>query len=942
MNRLKICVSIFVLLILVGCSQQGAVTKLDDGVEILVQDNASVKRIRARVYAPDIIRITASAKDNFSKDSSLVVLPPKDKFSDWNFEEKNDTVIVSTSTLRALISMRTGAVVFTDSTGKVLLEELKEGGKFFAPKTVENSNLYEIRQVFESPDNEAFYGLGQHQHGVMNYKGKDVDLAQHNIDIAIPFVYSSRNYGLLWDNASPTKFGDPRNYEEISGLQLYDKSGKQGGFSAEYFVKDKVVETKTDILINFEFLETPTWDSLSKDVLNSGKIVWEGSISSDKVGLHKFLLYASGYFKLWVDGELVFDKWRQNWNPWTNPFEVNVTKSGELHSIKLEWIPEGGFLALKHLDPQSVKDQNRLSLSSMAANEIDYYFIRGNSADQVIKGYRQLTGKATMLPKWAMGFWQSRERYKTQDEIISTIQEFRKRKIPLDNIVLDWFYWPENAWGSHRFDSTRFADPQGMVNKIHELNANIMISVWPKFYTGTDNFNELQKKGFLYQRNLEKKRVDWVGPGYNNTFYDAFNKEARDLYWKQMDTRLNTFGFDAWWMDASEPDMHSNLTLEERILNMSPTAAGPGMQFFNAYPQVHASGVYENQRKTNPERRVFILTRSGFAGQQRYAAAVWSGDIVSRWSDMKDQVSAGVNYSMSGLPYWTMDIGGFALEKRYEKPDAKNLEEWRELNMRWHQFGAFCPLFRVHGQFPFREAFNIAPESHDAYKSMVYYTKLRYRLMPYIYSLAGKTWYDDYSLMRGLVMDFPNDLNVRSINDQFMFGPSLLINPVYTYKARERNVYLPAGTVWYDLYTGTSFSGGKTIQAAASATRIPVFVPAGAILPLGQEMQFTNEFPDSVITLRVYAGKNGSFELYEDESTNYEYEKGVYSTIRISYDDSEKSLTIGERKGKYKGLLENRVFQIILVSPEKPSGIDQSSSPIKIQYNGKMITQKLL
>jgi alpha-D-xyloside xylohydrolase len=938
---MKTILGICVLLFLVGCSQKSGVTKLDDGVEVRVDSNASVKRIRARVNSADIIRITASFADTFSLDTSLVVLPQKDKFSAWKFEEKNDTVVVSTASLRALISKKSGAVIFTDSTGKVLLEELGEGGKSFAPKTVEKSNLFAIRQVFESPADEAFYGLGQHQHGVMNYKGKDVDLAQHNIDIAIPFVYSSKNYGLLWDNASPTKFGDPRDYEEINGLRLYDKDGNEGGLTAVYSAKNKVVETKQDSVINFEFLETPSWDSLSKEVLNNGKIVWEGSFTSDIAGKHKFLLYASGYFKLWIDGQLIFDKWRQNWNPWTNPFEVNISAAGEKHTIKLEWIAEGGFLAVKHLDPQSEKDQNRLSLSSMAATQIDYYFIRGNNADEVIKGYRTLTGKATLLPKWAMGFWQSRERYKTQEEIISTIQEFRKRKIPLDNIVLDWFYWPENAWGSHQFDSTRFADPSGMVKKIHELNANIMISVWPKFYTGTDNFNELQKKGFLYQHNLDKKRVDWVGPGYNNTFYDAFNKEARDLYWKQMDVRLNKHGFDAWWMDASEPDMHSNLTLDERILNMSPTAAGPGMQFFNAYPQIHAGGVYENQRRTNPERRVFILTRSGFAGQQRYAAAVWSGDIVSRWSDMKDQVSAGVNYSMSGLPYWTMDIGGFALEKRYEKPDAKNLEEWRELNMRWHQFGAFCPLFRVHGQFPFREAFNIAPETHDAYKSMVYYTKLRYRLMPYIYSLAGKAWYGDYSLMRGLIMDFPQDPAVRNINDQFMMGPSLLVNPVYAYKDRTRNVYLPAGTTWYDLYTGKSYQGGKSISAPASATRIPVFVPAGAIVPFGQEMQYTNEMPDSVITIRVYAGKDGAFELYEDEATNYEYEKGAYARISFTYSDSNKTLTIGNRDGAFKGMLENRTFHVILISLDKASGIDVEAPAISIKYTGKELQVKL-
>lgn len=939
---MKLRYLVFALLIfLMSCSQNKTVEKLEDGIIVSLGEKSQSRKIRLRALASDIIRVTASAADSFSSDTSLIVLPLEKPYTSWSVEETNEVVTFRTSKVTAGITLATGEIVFKDSTGTILLEEQKGGGKSFAPITVEGTQRYTIRQVFESPNDEAFYGLGQHQHGVMNYKGKDVDLAQHNIDIAIPFVYSSKNYGILWDNASPTKFGDPREYQTISALTLFDKDGKQGGLTATYFVKDKIVKTQVEQTVDFEFLETEAYSKLPKDVSDNGKITWEGTFSSEVEGKHKFLLYGSNYFKLWIDGNLVFDKWRQNWNPWTNPFEVAM-KKGEKHTIKLEWIPQGGFLALKHLDPQSDAEQNKLSLSSMAAKEIDYYFIRGNNADEVISGYRVISGKATMLPKWAMGFWQSRERYKTQDEILNTVAEFRKRKVPLDNIVLDWFYWPENAWGSHQFDSSRFPDPGLMVKKLHENHANIMISVWPKFYTGTENFNAMNEKGFLYQHNLDKKRVDWVGPGYNNTFYDAFNKDARNLYWDQINKNLNAKGFDAWWLDASEPDMHSNLTLEERILNMSPTAKGPGAEYFNAYPQIHSKGVYENQRITNPEKRVFILTRSGFAGQQRYGSAVWSGDVVSRWSDMKDQVSAGVNYSMSGLPYWTMDIGGFALEKRYETPDKNALDEWRELNTRWHQFGAFCPLFRVHGQYPYREVFNIAPESHPAYASMLYYNNLRYRLMPYIYTLTGMAYHENYTLMRGLVMDFPQDPAVRNINDQFMFGPSLLVNPVYNYKARERNVYLPAGTTWYDLYTGKSYEGGKTIAAAASVTRIPVFVPAGSIIPLGQEMQYTNQVPDSVITLRVYAGKDGSFQLYEDEATNYEYEKGAYSRISFTYKEADRSLTIGDRVGSYKGMLERRTFRIVLVSKDKASGIDDKvSKPVLVSYTGKSLQIQL-
>ncbi len=579
-----------------------------------------------------------------------------------------------------------------------------------------------------------------------------------------------------------------------------------------------------------------------------------------------------------------------------------------------------------------------MSLYSEAGKQIDYYFIRGNNADDVISGYRVLTGKTPIVPKWAMGFWQSRERYKTQEELLNIAKTFREKHIPLDNIVLDWFYWPENGWGSHEFDSTRFPDPSAMNKELHDLNIQIMISVWPKFYVGTQHYNEMQKNGFLYQRNIEKHRKDWVGRGYESTFYDPFNKDARKLFWNQIKEHLYVHGFDAWWLDATEPDMHSNITIEERKLNMSPTALGDGKQFFNAFSLMNAKGIYKLQRKTNPDSRVFILTRSAYAGQQRYGACTWSGDIVSRWSDMKDQISAGVNFSLSGIPYWTMDIGGFALEERYINPDKSNSEEWRELQTRWFQFGSFCPIFRVHGQYPFREIFNIAPETHDAYKSMLYYDKLRYRLMPYIYTLAGMAFHDDYTIMRGLVMDFVSDKNVLNINDQFMFGPSLLINPVCKYLQRSRKVYLPQTTGWYDFYTGAYYEGGKTITANAPLSRIPIFVKEGSILPQGPQIEYTDEKPDSVIKLYVYAGKDAEFDLYEDEGINYNYESGAFSRIPISYNEKTGALTLGKRSGVFNGMLANREFHVVFIDKNHPFmyGDEQVKAKI-ISYSGKKI-----
>src|SRR5690606_1633294 len=369
---------------------------------------------------------------------------------------------------------------------------------------------------------------------------------------------------------------------------------------------------------------------------------------------------------------------------------------------------------------------------------------------------------------------------------------------------------------------------------------------------------------------------------------------------------------------------------------------GSSTRYYNAFPLQNAKGIYEGQRAEDPNKRIFMLTRSGFSGQQRYAAATWSGDIASTWNDMKDQIAAGVNFSMSGLPYWTMDVGGFLVEKRYYQPQAADQEEWRELNSRWYQFGAFTPIFRAHGQFPFREPFNIAPEGHPAYNSMVYYIRLRYRLLPYLYSLACKTYHDDYSILRGLAMDFTGDTKTYNINDQFMLGPSLLVNPVTRKGANSRTLYLPTGTSWYNFYTREQVQGGQQIDAPAPFERIPVFVKAGSILPLGPSLQYTDEKNDQATTLYVFEGGNGDFTLYEDDGLTYNYEKGGFNYIQIEYDDQTKTVTFSKRTGNYTAAPKSRMFNIVFVSKQRTSGIDsQAKSNTSVSYKGNSIKVKL-
>jgi alpha-D-xyloside xylohydrolase len=557
-----------------------------------------------------------------------------------------------------------------------------------------------------------------------------------------------------------------------------------------------------------------------------------------------------------------------------------------------------------------------------------------------------ITGKAPMMPKWAMGFWQCRERYQSQEQLLDVVREFRSRKIPIDNIVQDWFYWPEDQWGSHDFDASRFPDPAGMVDTLHDvLNTHIMVSVWPKFYTGTQHFDEMNQEGFLYRRNVEVGQRDWVGRrGYVSTFYDPYSQAARDLFWKQIREKLFNKDFDAWWLDATEPDIQSNLSREETLLRIGPTALGSISRYLNTFSLMNAKGIYEGQKQTDPDQRVFILTRSAFAGQQRYSAATWSGDIATRWHDLKVQIPAGLNFCLSGLPYWTTDIGGFAVEPRFERNvSPEDLEEWRELNTRWFQYGTFCPLFRVHGQFPYREVFNIAPDDHPAYQTMTAYNKLRYRLMPYIYSLTGHVTHEEGTIMRALVMDFGQDPKVLNISDQFMFGPALLVNPVCDYKARSRPVYLPSGSGWYDFRTGQYYKGGKTLPAPAPYTDIPLFVREGSIIPLGPEIQYTDEKPADPIRILVYTGKDARFNLYEDEGVNFNYENGMFSIISFSYNEKTGMLTIGRRQGDFQGMLQKRTFEIIRFSSRQPRFLDLSGGEPDwiVKYEGKEITVEL-
>lgn len=933
----KIGLVIIISLLLFSCKGSNY-KKIEDGIIVSVKTavDGGAKKVRLQVVNDDIIHITATPTGEFSNRKSLISVLEEKAKTDWTVEEKADLIQLKTSKLIAHVSLVTGEVVFTDLEGNTILAEKQGGGKFFQSIEVDGKKAFSMHQVFESPEDEAFYGLGQHQSDEFNYKGKNETLYQYNTKVSVPFLISTKGYGILWDNYSLTRFGDPREYDQISQFKLYDKNGKEGGLTATYMVnsdpKDVFIE-RTESIIDYENLETV--NNFPKDFpFHNSRIIWEGEIEPQESGVYHFILYYAGYTTVYVDNQVIVpERWRTAWNPNSYKFKLDLEK-GKKHQIKLDWKPDGGisYVSLKALSPRPVTEQNQLSLWSEMGNEIDYFFINGADFDEVISGYRTITGKAQIMPKWAMGFWQSRERYKTQDELLGVVKEYRKRNIPLDNIVQDWSYWPEDAWGSHDFDPARFPDPKGMVDEVHKLDARIMISVWPKFYYTTDNYKALDEKGWMYNRAVKDSIKDWIGEGYIAGFYDAYSEGGRKMFWDQMNEKLYSKGIDAWWMDASEPDILSNASMEYRKELMNPTALGPATEYFNAYALPNAQGIYEGQRSVNPDERVFLLTRSGFAGLQRYSTATWSGDIGTRWEDMKAQISAGLNFAMSGIPYWTMDIGGFCVEKRYEtaKEGTEDMNEWRELNTRWFQFGAFSPLFRSHGQYPYREIYNISPAGHPAYKSMVYYTNLRYRLMPYIYTLAGKTHFEDYTIMRALVMDFVSDEKTHNIGDQYMFGPSLMVCPVYEYKSRSRQVYFPLNANWYDFESNQFIKGGQTLVIDAPYERIPLFVREGSILPMGKEIQNTTQQQADNLTIRVYTGADGKFTIYEDEGTNYNYEKGSYATIQLSYNENAKTLSIGKIEGAYEGMPKERKLNVIFILKE-----GKESTPMVVDYKGE-------
>ena len=610
--------------------------------------------------------------------------------------------------------------------------------------------------------------------------------------------------------------------------------------------------------------------------------------------------------------------------------------------------------------PTRLKDtaKDGLTLDSEVGDGIDYYFMYGINADGVVRQIRQLTGEAPMLPIHSYGFWQSRERYKSSRELTEVVDQYRQLGIPLDGIVLDWQYWDSNyLWNAMEFLNPEFSQPQRMIDHIHQQHAKFAISIWQSFGPYTKGYADMEKKGLLFNFQTWPQSGLSVWPPNMDypsgvRVYKPYTEEARDIYWKNL-KKLYDMGVDAWWMDSTDPDHHN---FKESDLD-EPTALGSYRSVRNAFPLMCVKGVYEHQRSanTNPDaRRAFIYTRSGFAGQQRYACNVWTGDVTSSWQNLRNQIPMGLNFSLTGNPNFNSDIGGFfsgAYNNHNDPTTGCRNPRYQELYVRWMQFGAFCPMMRSHGTETYREVYYFGKQGEPVYDALVDAIRLRYRLLPYIYSTAWEVSNRQGTFMRALPMDFSHDPQVMDMTDEYLFGRALLVAPIvkaqYTDEKRQgvsgvqevdfmepktTSVYLPKGARWYDLQSGKRYDGNRHVELPTTIKTIPLFVREGSILPIGPDMQYTGEKAWDDLEIRVYPGADGTFTLYEDDGNTYKYEQGQYAEITFQWNDRTRTLTIANRKGAFPGMLKQRHFRIVNVL----TGASQTAD-----YTGDLVTIQL-
>jgi alpha-D-xyloside xylohydrolase len=866
---MKIIYLFTICLFLTGCQGQSVKSyeQIKEGVIVNTKDGT----LGIYPIADNAVRIKY-IKDTLESLPELIFTSPT-TVPDFRITDASSVLKVSTKKMQVLVDKKTGSMSYADPSGKIFLNE-QPGTRKLIPDTVMGEKCYLAEQCFNSPSDEYLFGLGQFQDGHFNIKGVSRRLIQVNSQISLPFIYSSKGYGLLWHQYGMTDFNPADN---MITLEKQEQAAGDG-----------------------QMAEVTTTAGTQKVSQNQSLYMGKFTVSED--GEYSIFLDLGGMGNrhfVTIDGKPILDQTNM-WLPPTAGTQAEL-KSGE-HQVQL--------ICKSDNQPKiswKLKD-NTTTFRSPVSKMLDYVVFYGPSADSVIATYRNLSGNVPMLPKWAYGFWQCRERYTSSKHLVETVKEFRKRKLPVDVIVQDWQYWGNRGWGIPQFDESNYPNPSKFIKELHDLNVHFNISIW----SNPDKNSEIGKKFAVRNRFI---------PG--TKWLDYFNPATREEYWNTLKINMFDYGVDSWWMDAVEP--------ENDALKSEMTHAGLGDFYRLTYPLMVSKAVYEGQRKTTNDKRVCILTRSAFLGQQKYGSINWSGDISGTWNAYKRQIVAGLNYTITGLPYWTTDIGGFFRPGNSQYSDVK----YHELLIRWFQWGAFNPIFRIHGYQTETEPWKYGQIVEDNLRKML---NLRYRLLPFIYSEAWQVSKKGSAMMRPLVMDFREDFTAMNCQYEYLFGKSILVAPVTEPGVDECNVYLPKSTDWYDFWTGKRYTGGQTIKTEAPYDKIPLFVKAGSILPMGKFIQYAGEKPADTLEIRIYRGTDAQFVLYEDEGDNYNYEKGSYSTILFSWDDSKKVFTINDRQGNFRGMLEKRKFIIVFVGDNKGIGLGFAEQSDKIvSYQGKKI-----
>ncbi len=781
--------------------------KESDGVILKLPDGF----MKIQFFSKNIVRILFSTNNpNPNRDSFARISEPEK--TEWKSREDNQNIKLYSHDIEVDINKNTGSIKFLDGKGKLLLAEYPHNARSLTPIKFKEQDTFLIQQKYTLDTNEAFYGLGQHQQGTMNYQGSVVHLEQQNMHVAIPVMLSNKGYGIFWDNPAITDVSIGGNSFEVIPSENLWTDDQPGGLKGTYFNgNDFQTEVGSRIDSEIDFVWSGSSPIKGTGIYNFS-VQWTGELVPNITGTYKIQTISDDGCRLWLDDKLLIDDWFNQAATVTNA--TVELKAGVHYNIKVQYFQDGGGSSMQ-LNWSLPEANPSLSWKSNVGEMIDYYFMVGPELDEVIAAYRKLTGAVPMFGKWSWGFWQCKNRYETQEEILGVASEYRSMDIPIDGIIQDWMYWDPYPWGSNRFNPLRYPDPHGMIAELHKMKVHFMISVWAKFQPGSSNYALLAAAGVLYPSPCTDR------------FYDPFNPLGRKLYWQCMNRELFDLGVDGWWLDASEPELCSNWGEFANI----KTYAGYGAFVYNAYPLMHTKAVHDGQRSTSNSKRVMILTRSAWAGQQRNGAITWSGDVNGDWGTFARQIPAGINFAMSGIPYWNTDIGGYISGNPQDPAYA-------ELFVRWFQFGSFCPLFRVHGVNYGKEMWKFGAEKMAI---LVKFNHLRYLLLPYIYSVAWMVTSQGYTMLRGLVMDFRLDKEVYSIPDQFMFGPALMICPVTTQDATERSVYLPHGEGWFDFWTGEKHGGATRVTAQCPLNSMPIYVKAGSIIPMGTLVQNAEE-----------------------------------------------------------------------------------------------------